>query len=185
MRAFVIPIAIVGLAAPAAAQPPLWELDRSSSSLEFVGRQNDAEVSGSFESFDAEIRFAPDDLEGSSVRLDVDVASIAIGGGEREEIAKGSAWFHTEDFPRAVYTAQGFAADGDGYRADGTLALKGVDQPVPIMFDVVVDGETATATGTSELMRTAFNVGPAGAVFGVSVAPEVALRFAIVATRAE
>ena len=46
----------------------------------------------------------------------------------------------------------------------------------------LVEGD---AEGTAELLRTAFGVGPEGAVFGVSVAPEVAIRFRIVATRAE
>lgn len=185
MRGFVMALALAGVAGPAAAEAPVWTMIDGESSLAFTGSQNGAEVEGTFQDFTAEIRFADDQLETSMVRVEVDVASIDLGGDEREEIVRGSAWFHVEDFPRAVFLAEGFEATDAGYRALGTLALKGFEQEVPVTFDIALDGERAVAEGTAELLRTAFGVGPEGAVFGVSVAPEVAIRFRIVATRAE
>lgn len=185
MRGFVMALALAGVAGPAAAEAPAWTMIDGESSLAFTGSQNGREVEGAFRDFTAEIRFAEDALETSMVRVEVDIASVDIGGDEREEIAGSSAWFHVEDFPRAVFEAQGFEATDTGYVAVGTLSLKGFEREVPVAFDVEVDGDRAVAEGAAALLRTAFGVGPEGAVFGVSVAAEVDVRFRLVAARVE
>ena len=192
MRGFVI-TAVLALAstmgmtatAPAAAQAPAWEMDPAASRLEFVGRQNDDAVRGGFNDFTASIRFAPDDLEGASIRIEVDMTSVEVEGSERGEILRGSAWLGVEDFPTAVFTADAIeAVAGGGYRALGTLEIKGYERPVPLAFDVVITDGRAVADGRADLVRTNFDVGPEGAVFGVRVAPEVDVLFHIEAVRA-
>ncbi len=186
MRSIVMALVAVAAAAPAAAEAPRWEVDEAASRIGFVGAQNGNEVRGRFERFDAAIRFAPDDLAGSSVRIEVAMGSAVVeGGGEREEVLRGSAWFHVEDFPRAVFTAESFEATDDGYRALGTLRIKGVEHAVPVDFTVEVADGTAVAEGTADLVRTDFGVGPEGALFGVEVAPDVDVVFHLEATRAE
>jgi polyisoprenoid-binding protein YceI len=186
MRGIVATVVGVLTAAPALAEAPLWNVDPDASRIGFVGEQNGREVRGRFESYDATIRFSPDDLAGSSIRLDIDTGSAVVaGGGEREEILLGSAWFHAADFPEATYTADRIEATGDGYRAVGILVLKGVEREVPVDFTVDVADARAVADGRAELIRTNFGVGPDGALFGVEVAPRVAVTFHLEATRAE
>jgi len=137
MRALVTTMVGVFLAAPAAAEAPLWDVDHDASRIGFVGRQNDNEVRGRFEEFEATVRFAPDQLATSSVRVEVDMASAVVeGGGERQEVLFASAWFNVEDFPRAVFTAETFEATDEGWRALGTLTMKGVEREVPVAFTV-------------------------------------------------
>lgn len=180
---------IAGLAlwvTPALAQAPLWEVDREASRIGFTGEQNGNAVEGHFETFDATVRFAPDDLANSSIRLEIATGSAVVaGGGEREEILRGSAWFHVEDFPRALFTADRFEATDEGYRALGTLALKGVSAEVPVDFTIDIADGRAVADGSADLLRTRFGVGPEGALFGVEVAPDVVVDFHLEATRAE
>ncbi len=186
MRGIVTTLVVVLIAGSALAEAPRWRVDEDASRIGFVGRQNGNEVRGRFERFDATIRFAPDDLAASAVRVEVATGSAVVeGGGEREEILRGSAWFHVEDFPRAVFTAEDFEATGDGYRALGTLELKGVRGEVPVDFTVDVADGRAVASGRAELVRTTFGVGPEGALFGVEVAPEVVVDFHLEAIRAE
>jgi len=186
MRGIVMTAAGALIAAPALAEAPLWTVDRDASRIGFTGEQNGNAVEGRFESYEATIRFAPEDPAGSSVRLEIDTGSAVVeGGGEREEILTGSAWFHVEDFPEATYTADTIEATDQGYRAVGTLALKGVEREVPVDFTVDIADGRAVAEGRAELIRTNFGVGPEGALFGVEVAPAVAVTFHLEATRAE
>ena len=186
MRGILMTATAVLVALPALAEAPLWEVDKEASRIGFVGEQNGNEVRGRFERWDATVRFAPDDLAGSSVRLELATGSAVVeGGGEREEVLMSSAWFHVEDFPTAIYTAETIEAAGEGYRALGTLELKGVEREVPVDFKVDMADGRAVAEGRAELVRNAFGVGPEGALFGVEVAPSVAVTFRIEATRAE
>lgn len=186
MRGILLTAAGALIAAPAVAQAPLWSIDHDASRIGFIGEQNGNAVRGRFETYDATIRFSPDDLAGSSVRLEIATGSAVVeGGGEREEVLTSSAWFHVEDFPEATYTAATIEATGDAYRAVGTLALKGVEREVAVDFTVDIADGRAIAEGRAELIRTNFGVGPAGALFGVEVAPSVAVTFHLEATRAE
>ena len=186
MRGFLMTAAGALIAAPALAEAPRWAVDHDASRIGFIGEQNGNAVRGRFESYEATIRFSPDDLAGSSIRLEIDTGSAVVeGGGEREEILTSSAWFHVEDFPAATYTADAIEAAGDGYRALGTLELKGAEREVPVDFTVDIADGRAVAEGRAELIRTNFGVGPDGALFGVEVAPSVAVTFHLEATRAE
>jgi len=186
MRAIGLAALGVLAAASAAAEAPLWQVDEDASRLAFVGRQNDNEVRGHFEEFTASIRFAPDRLAASSVRVEVDMTSAVVeGGGQREEVLRSSAWFFVEDFPRAVFTAEQFEPTADGYRAIGTLRIRSFEHEVPVDFTVAIEGDRAVADGRAEFLRTAFEVGPEGAAFGVRVAPEVDVTFHLEAERTE
>src|SRR5690606_3973223 len=55
---------------------PAWEMDKSQSSLVFKGSQMGKAFEGQFAAFDAEIHFAPDMLEASSVSVTIQTASI-------------------------------------------------------------------------------------------------------------
>ena len=46
-----------------------------------------------------------------------------------------------------------------GHVAEGTLTLRGVDQPVSLPFDLVIDGNTAQMTGTTTLDRRNYDIG--------------------------
>jgi polyisoprenoid-binding protein YceI len=186
MRGMLTTLAVVLIAGPALADAPLWEVDRDASRIGFTGEQNGNAVEGRFERYDATVRFDPDDLAGSSIRLEIATGSAVVeGGGEREEILSASAWFHVEDFPRAVFTADRIEPTDTGYRALGTLELKGVTREVPVDFTVDIADGRAVAEGRAELIRNDFGVGPDGALFGVEVAPDVVVDFHLEATRAE
>lgn len=117
-------------------------------------------VDGTFKRWDADIRFSPDDLANSRVRVTVDLASADTADGERDGMLKGESFFNTAAHPRATFTASGFRARGPGrYRAAGTLSLHGVSRPVVVDFELKLDGDRANASGTARLSRTAFGVG--------------------------
>lgn len=145
------------LAGPVAAQT--WEIRADESQLAFEAEQQGAKFKGEFERFAAEIVFDPADLANASVTVTVDVTSFNSANRDRDGSVGAAAWFHFKEFPKAVFTANEFRAQDEGYVAEGTLSIKGIEQPVSLAFSLEIEGDTARMSGETRLDRTAFNVG--------------------------
>ena len=141
-------------------------------------------MQGSFKRWDADIVFSPDDLPHSHIRVSVDLASVDSAEGERDDMLRSASFFDVAAHPRAVFTATAIRAAGPGrYRANGTLTMHGQSRPVPVSFDLDIDGTRATASGTAQLNRLAFGVG-SGEWAGTGDVPDgVAVNFHFTARR--
>jgi cytochrome b561/polyisoprenoid-binding protein YceI len=122
-------------------------------------QQMGAAVSGSFARFDAAIRFDEVALDGrhGSVSVTIDVASLTLGSVTTQ--ALGAEFFDAAAHPTATFVAEILPA-ASGYVAEGTLSLRGVDRPVSLPFTLLVEGDTATMTGSTVLDRRDFGMGP-------------------------
>lgn len=141
-------------------------------------------VVGSFSRWDARIRFAPEDLEHSTLRVTIDLASAASGDAQRDDMLKGDGFFHTSAHPQAVYTASRFREQSPGhYVAQGTLSLNGKIRPVPLAFVLTVKGDAADAHGTASLSRSAFAVGTGEFAGTDTLLDAVTVDFALKARR--
>lgn len=151
-----------GAEASAGAQAPqlaAWQV-APGGKLGFRATYSGEAIIGGFSRWDARIRFSPDDLAHSSLRVTIDPASVNSGDGQRDDMLKGDAFFGTASHPRAIYTASRFRQQSPGhYVAEGTLSLGGKIRPVPLAFVLVINGASARAHGTATLSRTAFGVG--------------------------
>jgi len=116
-------------------------------------------INGRFTRWTADIQFSPDDLARSKIAIDVDLASVSSGDGERDDTLKGDDFFAVAAHPHARFTATRIRKQGSGYVADGTLALAGVTRPMPVAFKLTIDGGHAQASGTATVKRLAFGVG--------------------------
>ncbi|MHA6720977.1 YceI family protein [Sphingomonas sp. RS6] len=134
-------------------------------------------VQGRFASWTADIRFSPDDLSGSSITVDIDLASVGTGDSERDETLKGDDFFGAAAHPKARFTATRVRRQGDGYVADGTLALAGASRPLAVRFDLSIDGDKARASGTATVRRLAFGVGKGQWSDSSTVADAVSVTF--------
>ncbi len=125
----------------------------------------------------AEIGFDPEAPEAASLRVEIDVGSLNTGDGALNAEIAAEAWLAAGSHPTAVYVAEGFAPIGDGsYRADGLLTLRGVTAPVPLEFEIEIDGDRAEAVGAARVTRAEFDVGAhAGSGIAAPVA-EVTFR---------
>jgi cytochrome b561/polyisoprenoid-binding protein YceI len=154
--------------------------------LTFRADYSGSPVDGAFKRWDADIRFDPQDLAQSRVRVTVDLASADTAESERDAMLKGESFFNTAAHPRAVFTANGFRARGPGrYSAAGTLSLHGVSQPVAVDFELKLDGNRATASGTARLSRTAFGVGVGEWAATDQIADGVTVNFRLRARRSD
>ena len=135
-----------------------WIVDPQASSLSILVQLMGSSVGGAFGSWDADIRFDPDDLPGSRVVVTIDTASLTLG--DVSEQATGPAYLDSAGHPTARFEADTIRPLAEGrYEAVGELTLRGVTAPVTLPFELAIDGDTARMNGRTRLDRTTFAVG--------------------------
>lgn len=152
--------------------------------LGFTGRWNGDAVAGRFGRWDADIKFSPNDLAKSRIKVTVDLATADTGDGQRDDSLKGSDFFDSGAHPKAVYTAREIRhLGGDRYEARGTLDLRGVEKPATLRFTLSIDGNRARVSGSTRIDRTAFGVGQGEWAATDAIAAGVDIAFSFSATR--
>ncbi|MEP1230230.1 MAG: YceI family protein [Litorimonas sp.] len=144
----------------AAVQVKSWQVNSEASHINFTAMQEGEPFEGGFENFVAEIKFHPDVLEESFVKVTVPISGIDAGNADRNSTIPGKVWFYVKNFPDAVYTASSFKASGDGsYEAIGELMMKGVSVPLTLPFTLEIDGDEAVMRSTLDINRNDWNIG--------------------------
>jgi polyisoprenoid-binding protein YceI len=129
------------------------------SSLQFSAAYQGEEFTGRFTRFEAAIRFDPKNLASSRLDVRIPLASARTDNAERDEMLVGPEFFDAGATPEARYEATRVVRLKDGrFRADGTLTLRGVSKPVPLLF-TWTDGAMPTLTGEAVVNRLDFGVG--------------------------
>jgi polyisoprenoid-binding protein YceI len=132
---------------------------QAGSRLTFTASFEGEPFTGRFEKFDAAIRFDPKNLADSRFDVRIPLASARTDNDERDEALHGPDFFDAKGKPEARYEATHFVKLKDGrYRADGTLTLRGIKKPVPLVFSVSA-GPNPILIGEATVDRLAFGVG--------------------------
>ncbi len=127
--------------------------------LGFKVMVNGEEVRGRFSDWTADIRFDPEQLDKSSIRATVRLASVASGDQGRDGMLQGDDFFGAAR-PMARFTAERIRArGGNRYQADGALTLKGISQPLSLAFSLNIRGDRAQAQATTRFDRRDFGIG--------------------------
>lgn len=116
-----------------------------------------SEVTGNFGDWTSEISFdpAPADVMGDVTTV-VSIGSLTLGSVTDEALK--TDFFDVATHPTATFAAE-IKPDGENFVADGTMTIKGISMPLKLPFEMEVDGDTASMTGTTTLNRTDFKVG--------------------------
>ncbi|MBL8201362.1 MAG: YceI family protein [Chromatiales bacterium] len=151
---------VAAKAAPTAAIAD-YELEPAGSSLRFTAVQQGARFESRFDRFTAQVRFDPASPEAGSITSRIELGSVDTGNPERDEVLGGSDWFNLAKWPEALFTAGRIVRDGDGFRASGSLTLRGVTAPVSLRFRWTPGspGQPARLVGAATVERLAFGVG--------------------------
>ena len=145
--------------APAEAAGWLVDKDKSRIAIEIVQMGNP--VAGGFDNWSAAITFDPDNLEAASVEVEVDVASITLGG--VAEQARGPNFLNAAAHPVARFVSRSFASVGENtYEARGELSLAGRSQPLTLPFSLRIEDDRAFVEAEVTLERLAFGIGEQG-----------------------
>ena len=142
-----------------AAEAPLLTLIPDQSHLTFTGTQNHAPVTGEFTKLTTTIHFAENNLPGSSVKAEIDIASIKTPDADIAKNLQTDDWFGVTKFPQAVFESHDFTKEGDHYLAKGSLTLHGISKPTEISFTLTHEGNLLKVTGETSLKRLAYGVG--------------------------
>ena len=158
MKALSVLVALI-CCASAAAEPNRWTIDYGASRIGFTAEQAQASFEGAFATFDAEVRFDPEALTESRVRVSIDTASIATANKERDDILKGTGWFESDTFKAAEFAAHEFVRAADGFEARGELRIRTVTAPVVVRFTMTETDGRLELHGTADLDRFTFGLG--------------------------
>jgi polyisoprenoid-binding protein YceI len=102
-----------------------WELDPAHSHVTFTVRHMMfAKVRGSFRTWRAELGLS-DDLTASTVRVEVDVASIDTGEEKRDAHLRSPDFFDAEKHPKLTFVSKRVDKTKDGLKLIGDLAMHG------------------------------------------------------------
>lgn len=156
---------------------PVWAVDQGS--LTITVTQMGTPVEGSFANWTAAIAYDEETGTGE-VTVNIDTTSLTLGSVTQQ--AKGPEFFNTETYATAVFTGEISRFDGTSHEAVGALTLVGQEVPVTLVFDLIVEGDTATMTGTATLDRRDFGMGAGYADEG-TVGFAVGVATALTATR--
>ena len=166
-------------------QADFWHIDHSESRIQFEVMQYGTPFTGTFENFEGDIVFDPDNLAQSRAHITVDIGSLKTGSADRDEQALGQDWFYTEKYPQAVFKANTFSKTGDNeYLAKGDLTIRGVTIPVDFPFLLEIHNKDqqriATMTSTLRLQRSEFGIGQgqweSGEAIGDMVVVDIKVR---------
>ncbi len=156
-------LALVLGASTAVATPVLadtWTVDAGQSRLGFEVKQGDGTLKGFFDTWTAEIDFDPEAPEAARISAEINAGSASTGNPQFDATLPASEWFDVSTFPVASFETESVTrAEGNSYKADGTLTIKGIAQPVALDFTLDIDGDTAKATGTATVKRTEYELG--------------------------
>ena len=159
-----------------------WTVDRDKSSLSFEVIQGEGSVTGSFGAWDAAINFDPASPEQAMIKATIETGSASTGSAQFDGMLPGPDFFDAAGFPQAVFQSDKVTAlGGDAYRAEGTLTIRDISQPVTLDFTLNITGDTAVADGTATVSRTAHQVG--ASVETNSLADAVKVKLDLTATR--
>lgn len=141
-----------------------WVIDREHSRIEFEATQYGEAFKGSFENFNGQIVFDPDELDKSSANIKIDITSIETGASDRDDQAKSADWFDVAQFPLAVFSAESFEKTGENqYLAHGSLTIRGIAVPVALPFELKItedgEGNRADMEAVTTLRRLDFGIG--------------------------
>lgn len=168
--------------APAAA--PTWRVAKGGR-LGFKVTVNGEVVSGSFGNWDADIRFDPEQLDKSSIKATIALASVSSGDSGRDDMLRGDDFFGAAS-PKARFTADRIRAKGGNrYEAQGALMMKGVSKPVTLAFSLDIKDNAARATGTATFDRRDFGIGTGQFSDTGTISGDVTVDFAFRANKIE
>lgn len=166
-----------------------WRIDASHSALNFRIRHFFTPVPGVFERWGGTFKFDPENLEGSSIDISIDVSSINTKNERRDGHLRTADFFDAEKYPNMTFVSSSITSTGENsYVATGELTIKETTHTIELPFEFLgamphpSRANTTVAGFRSELtlLRNDYGVGTGDyiqtAVIGNEVTIEIFLE---------
>lgn len=89
-----------------------------------------------FENFSGTIRFDSENIEGSTLRIEIDIDSIKSEHPRLDKLARSKRLMHAKRYPKAIFMSESIEKTTEGYKAIGVLNFHGVSKEVSFPFTV-------------------------------------------------
>jgi polyisoprenoid-binding protein YceI len=105
--------------------------------------------------------FDPKTIEGGTATVEIDLASLHSGSGERDDDLKSANFIDVDKFATVtIDVANVKNKQGKTFTADATVALRGVTRTYPVTFDVIEQAaDHIRIKGEQAFSRLDFSVG--------------------------
>ena len=107
-------------------------------------------IRGTFDEYNGELKVG-DDLDGTSVTIDAEMASINSGNSLRDENVHAVEYLDVANHPRMSFRSTSIAESDSGYALTGDLTIRNVT--VPMRFDVTYNGEAVFSSRRVDALR--------------------------------
>nr|WP_290694960.1 YceI family protein [Halomonas sp. UBA3074] len=99
-------------------------------------------ILGSFEEFEGQFAYDPEDIDASSAEIEVQVDSLTSNHAERDRHILSDDFLNASEFPTATFTSTGFESTGDNEGVlSGDLTLHGETQEIEMPVTLLGEGE--------------------------------------------
>jgi polyisoprenoid-binding protein YceI len=115
-----------------------YQIDASHSRLGFAAKHAMvATVRGQFRVYDGQVRLDEENPERSTVRLEIDAASVDTGNADRDGHLRTPDFFDIENHPTITFVSTKVEKqDDDVYTLIGDLTINGKSNPVAVEFEL-------------------------------------------------
>ena len=137
---FIFTLLILGAASFAATRYATisWSIDKSHTSITFEAKHFFTNVPGAFESYEAEVNFDPENLEKSSINVQIDVRSINTKNERRDGHLQSADFFQSDIYPYITFSSEKIVSKGDNnFEAHGNLTIKDVSTDFVMPFTLL------------------------------------------------
>ena len=171
-----------------------WDLDPAHSQIEFAVRHMMVTtVRGQFRKFGLAVDFDETNPERSTVEAHIDAASIETGMEARDTHLRSADFLDAEKFPELTFRSTHIERNGEGYRIDGDLTMRGETRPVSLDAEIggvvanMQGGRRAGFSASTRISRKAWGLTWNGALEsgGVLVGDEVRITIDVAVVQAE
>jgi polyisoprenoid-binding protein YceI len=144
----------------AATEDVLYTFTQASSKVGFVGAKVTGKHDGSFGTFNGTVRLVDNNVEKSSVTVEIDTASLDSDNAKLTGHLKSADFFDVEKFPKAKFVSTSIKAGGAAgatHTVTGNLELHGVTKSITFPATIKV-GDVVEVTTEFGINRKDFNI---------------------------
>ena len=99
-------------------------------------------ILGSFEEFEGQFAYDPEDIDASTAEIEVQVDSLTSNHAERDRHILSEDFLNASEFPTATFTSTGFESTGDDEGVlTGDLTLHGETQEIEMPVTLMGEGD--------------------------------------------
>lgn len=141
-------------------------IDPENSKVSFVGSKVTGSHDGGFTKFNGSINLVNGKVEDSSVKVDIETASIFANVDQLTQHLKSADFFDVEKYPKATFTSTKLAPnaekEADNYTVTGDLELHGQKKTITFPATIKVAADTVEVNAEFSINRKDFGILYAG-----------------------